>query len=122
MQPWRETAKAPQALANLRLVGQSWSVSQPRRRPEKKPSPAPRTLKTSIGKPGPVWPSSSEAGIAPSKDDYALETYILSRDRYQIELLANLDQVPEAGAIAIVTFPKPEGGSGFPARVFAIVP
>jgi len=28
----------------------------------------------------------------------------------------------EAGAIAIVTFPKPKGGSGFPARAFAIVP
>jgi kynurenine formamidase len=28
----------------------------------------------------------------------------------------------EAGAIAVVTFPKPKGGSGFPARVFAIVP
>ena len=38
------------------------------------------------------------------------------------ELLTNLDQVPEAGAIAVVSFPKPKGGSGFPARVFAIVP
>ena len=64
----------------------------------------------------------TDPGIATSKDDYALETYILARDRYQIELLANLDQVHEAGAIAIVAFPKPEGGSGFPARVFAIVP
>jgi kynurenine formamidase len=35
----------------------------------------------------------------------------------QIELLADLDKVPEAGAIAVVTFPKPKGGSGFPARV-----
>jgi kynurenine formamidase len=51
-----------------------------------------------------------------------LETYILSQDKYQIELLANLDQVPEYGAIAIVTFPKPRRGSGFPARVFAILP
>ena len=32
------------------------------------------------------------------------------------------DQVPEAGAIVIAAFPKPKGGSGFPARVFAIVP
>jgi kynurenine formamidase len=31
-------------------------------------------------------------------------------------------QVPEAGAIAVVSFPKPKGGSGFPARVFAILP
>ena len=39
-----------------------------------------------------------------------------ARDRYQIELLANLDQVFRVGAIAIVAFPKPEGGSGFRAR------
>jgi kynurenine formamidase len=37
-------------------------------------------------------------------------------------LLANLDKVPEAKAIVVVAFPKPKGGSGFPARVFAIVP
>ena len=42
-------------------------MSQPLSRPEKKPSPAPSTLKTSIGKPGPVWPSSRLSGIAPSK-------------------------------------------------------
>jgi len=52
----------------------------------------------------------------------SLETYILSRNHYQIELLTNLDQVPEAGALVVVSFPKPKGGSGFPARVFAIVP
>jgi kynurenine formamidase len=64
----------------------------------------------------------TDPGIATSKDDYSLETYILGTDHYQIELLANLDQVPEAGAIVVATFPKPKGGSGFPARVFAIVP
>ena len=45
------------------------------------------------------------------------ETYILSTNHYQIELLTNLDQVPEYGAIVVVSFPKPKGGSGFPARV-----
>jgi kynurenine formamidase len=64
----------------------------------------------------------TDPGLATTKDDYSLETYILSTNHYQIELLANLDQVPEAGAIAVVTFPKPKGGSGFPARVFAILP
>ncbi|PYJ30211.1 MAG: cyclase [Verrucomicrobia bacterium] len=64
----------------------------------------------------------TDPGIATSKDDYSLETYILSTNHYQIELLTNLDQIPEAGAIAIVSFPKPKNGSGFPARVFAIVP
>jgi kynurenine formamidase len=64
----------------------------------------------------------TDPGIATSKDDYSLESYILSTNHYQIELLTNLDQVPEAGAIVVVSFPKPKGGSGFPARVFAILP
>ncbi|MGI8890683.1 MAG: cyclase family protein [Chthoniobacterales bacterium] len=64
----------------------------------------------------------TDPGLATSKDDYSLEKWVLSHDHYQIELLANLDQVPEAGALVFVTFPKPKGGSGFPARVFAVVP
>jgi kynurenine formamidase len=62
----------------------------------------------------------TDPGIAASKDDATLETYILSTNHYQIELLANLDQVPETGALVVVSFPKPKSGSGFPARVFAI--
>jgi kynurenine formamidase len=64
----------------------------------------------------------TDPGIATTKDDYSLETYILRHDHYQIELLTNLDQLPESGAIIIATFPKPKDGSGFPARVFAIAP
>lgn len=64
----------------------------------------------------------TDPGIATSKDDYSLESWILHRNHYQIELLTNLDRVPEAGALAMVTFPKPSGGSGFPARVIAILP
>lgn len=67
-------------------------------------------------------PTDTDPGIATSKNDYALETYILQQNHYQIELLTNLDQVPEAGALVVVTFPKPKNGSGFPARVFAILP
>ena len=64
----------------------------------------------------------TDPGLATSKEDYSLESYILSTNHYQIELLTNLDQVPESGALVIVSFPKPRGGSGFPARVFAILP
>ncbi|CAN5737322.1 cyclase family protein [soil metagenome] len=64
----------------------------------------------------------TDPGVATSKGDYALETYLLGTNHYQIELLTNLDQVPESGAIVFVTFPKPKNGSGFPARVFAVVP
>ena len=64
----------------------------------------------------------TDPGTATSKDDYSLETYILKQNHYQIELLCNLDQVPEIGALVVVSFPKPRRGSGFPARVFAILP
>ena len=64
----------------------------------------------------------TDPGLIVSDDRYPSETYILGENRYQIELLANLDQVPEYGAIAVIAFPKPVKGSGFPARVFAILP
>ena len=67
-------------------------------------------------------PTDTDPGVATSKGDYSLESYVLGTNHYQIELLANLDRVPESGAIVIVSFPKPKDGSGFPARVFAIVP
>ena len=64
----------------------------------------------------------TDPGIAASRGDYSLETYVLSQNHYQIEMLTNLDQLPPAGAIIIASWPKPREGSGFPARVFAIVP
>jgi kynurenine formamidase len=64
----------------------------------------------------------TDPGIATSQGDYSLQAYILGMNHYQIELLNNLDQVPETGALVVVTFPKPKDGSGFPARVFAILP
>lgn len=64
----------------------------------------------------------TDPGLATTKDDYSLETYILKSDHYQIELLAHLDAVPEAGALVVASFPKPKDGSGFPARVFAVLP
>jgi len=54
--------------------------------------------------------------------DMAMERYVLGTNHYQIELLANLDQVPEHGALIVAAFPKPKNGTGFPARVFAIIP
>lgn len=67
-------------------------------------------------------PTDTDPGIATSQGDYSLEAYILNTNHYQIELLNNLDQVPEARALVVVAFPKPKDGSGFPARVFAILP
>ena len=67
-------------------------------------------------------PTDTDPGASTSKGDYTCEAYVLGSDHYQIELLTNLDQVPEAGALVVVAFPKPKKGSGFPARVFAILP
>lgn len=64
----------------------------------------------------------TDPGIIVTRDEFPAETFILKQNRFQIELLANLNQVPEAGAIMIAAFPKPEKGSGFPARAFAILP
>lgn len=64
----------------------------------------------------------TDPGFQTSKGNYTLESYILGRDHFQIELLASLDKVPQYGALIVVAFPKPEGGSGFPARAFAILP
>ncbi len=62
----------------------------------------------------------TDPGLATSRQDFSLETFVLEQDRWQIELLANLDGLPEAGAAVVASWPKPQGGSGFPARVFAI--
>src|ERR1700691_2999387 len=64
----------------------------------------------------------TDPGLAVTKDDYSLESYVLGTNHFQIELLANLDKVPEAGALVMVTFPKPKNGTGFPARVVALIP
>lgn len=50
------------------------------------------------------------------------EYYVLDQDTYQVELLANLDQVPAKGAVIFNIVPKAENASGFPVRSFAILP
>ncbi|MEY9964783.1 kynurenine formamidase [Streptacidiphilus sp. MAP12-16] len=62
----------------------------------------------------------TDPGSATSKGDFSLELYVLEQDRWQIELMANLDRLPEAGALLVASWPKPLGGSGFPARLFAL--
>lgn len=53
---------------------------------------------------------------------YKAEGYILSQDKFQIELMKNLDKVPPAGAIIFCTFQALKGGTGFPVRCFAVCP
>ncbi len=64
----------------------------------------------------------TDPGKEVSRGRYPAQAYIHGKNRYQVELLTNLDKLPAMGAIVIVSFPKPEGGTGFPARIFAILP
>jgi kynurenine formamidase len=57
----------------------------------------------------------------PSKD-FEVHRVTLPAGLYQLENLANMDQLPEAGAFLISAPIKLEGGSGGPVRVFAILP
>ena len=50
------------------------------------------------------------------------EYWLLHNHYCQAEGVANLDQVPEAGALIAIGFAKPEGGSGGYARYIAICP
>jgi kynurenine formamidase len=57
----------------------------------------------------------------PSKD-FEVHRADLPVGLYNLENLANLDQLPDAGAFLIVAPIKLEGGSGGPVRVFALLP
>jgi kynurenine formamidase len=53
--------------------------------------------------------------------DFATHYAWLPSGRFGIENLANLDQVPAAGATLIVGAPKHRGGTGGPSRIFAMI-
>ena len=61
--------------------------------------------------------ASAEAAKA---GDLACERYVLSKGKIQIEVLTNLDQVAPAGALLFAAWPRFEGATGLPARVWAI--
>ena len=57
---------------------------------------------------------------AAAAGDLACERYVLDKGKLQVEVLTNLDQVAAAGAVIIVSYPRIEGATGLPARVWAI--
>ena len=61
--------------------------------------------------------ASAEAAKA---EDLACERYVLSKGKLQIEVLRNLDKVAPAGAVLFAAWPRIEGATGLPARVWAI--
>ena len=70
-------------------------------------------------------PADTDPATVTTKEDaypYPGEQYILAVDRYQIEVMAHLDEVPPVGSMIVVGFPKLKNGTGYPTRVYAICP
>lgn len=57
--------------------------------------------------------------IAEENGDLICERYVLGNGKLQVELLKNLDKVSPAGAVVVVSYPRIEGATGLPARVWA---
>lgn len=60
--------------------------------------------------------------LAAEAGDLACERYVLDKGKLQVEVLCNLDKVAPAGAVMIVSYPRIEGATGLPARVWAVTP
>ena len=58
---------------------------------------------------------------AASASKFVAHLALLGAGKYGVELLANLNAVPPAGATIIIGAPKHEGASGGPVRVYAVV-
>ena len=65
----------------------------------------------------------TDSGLSYSQNQglYA-ELYWLSQDKYQVEVLKNLREVPATGSVIITSFPNFDEAPGFPVRSFAILP
>ena len=67
-------------------------------------------------------PADTDPAFVANSEGWLAERYWLGANKFQIELLANLDRCPETGALIFCTFPRVKGGSGFSARPIALVP
>ncbi|MGC3972748.1 MAG: cyclase family protein [Pirellulales bacterium] len=59
---------------------------------------------------------------AAAAGDLQCKRYLLAQDRFQIEIMNNLDQLPATGAILFVAAPRIADANGMPVRAWAIVP
>lgn len=65
----------------------------------------------------------TDSGVEAAEAGFLVaEDYWLREDKYQVELMANLDQLPAVGGVIFVTVPHIDEAPGFPAEVFAVVP
>jgi kynurenine formamidase len=110
------------AFAALRTdMYKDWDANPERFKRSEFPAWSLETIKFLVEKRG-VTALGHESMDTDTTDKMESETYILQQGHFQIEVMANLDQMPARGALVVVTWPKVKDGLGFPARVFAIVP
>jgi len=110
------------AFAALRTdMYKDWDGNPERFKRSPFPAWSPETVKFLVEQRG-VTAIGHESLDTDTTDKMESETYILRKGRYQIEVMANLDQVPATGALIVVAWPKVKDGLGFPARAFAILP
>jgi kynurenine formamidase len=110
------------AFAALRTdMYKDWDANPERFKRNEFPAWAPETVRFLIERRG-VTAIGHESMDTDTTATMESETYILQHGHFQIEVMANLDQVPARGALIVVTWPKVKDGLGFPARAFAILP
>lgn len=66
--------------------------------------------------------SDTDPAVLAGSNGYAAEMCVFRHDKFQIELMCNLDQCPAAGAVIFCTFPRIKDASGFTAGCFALCP
>jgi kynurenine formamidase len=57
-----------------------------------------------------------------ARRQHPAEARVFEHDRYQVEMLTNLDNVPPVGATVVVGVGKARAATAFPARVIALLP
>lgn len=68
----------------------------------------------------------TDSGVEAAASDADLplpaQRFWLGEDKYQVEMLKNLDKVPATGSIIFVTLPHVKGAPAFPSEVWAVLP
>lgn len=65
----------------------------------------------------------TDSAVSCSKHgDLVAERYLLSRDKFQVEVLNNVDKLPNVGSVVFVSALNIPNSNGLPVRVWAIVP
>lgn len=67
-------------------------------------------------------PPDTDPAVNNKIDLWAAELYYLKQDKYQAEILRQLDQLPAKGALMFCVFPAVVDAPGFTSRCFAIAP